>query len=83
MLKKTPAKKAAPRKVTPIAKTAVTKIDPASLPTGTYTGYCVKCKTKDTKYQGTVEVSKTGMNMAKGPCPTCGTKICRILGKAK
>lgn len=50
--------------------------------TGTYTGYCVKCKEKGVEYKGTVEVSKTGMNMAKGPCPTCGTKICRILGKA-
>lgn len=54
-----------------------------ALPEGTYEGYCVKCKAKGVKYQGTVEVSKTGMNMAKGPCPTCGTKICRILGKAK
>lgn len=51
--------------------------------TGTYSGYCVKCKAKDVHYKGAVTVSKTGMNMAKGPCPTCGTTICRILGKAK
>jgi hypothetical protein len=49
---------------------------------GTYEGYCVKCKEKGVKYEGKVEVSKSGMNMAKGPCPTCGTTICRILGKA-
>jgi hypothetical protein len=48
-----------------------------------YKGYCVKCKQKDVEYAGTVSVSRTGMNMAKGPCPTCGTTICRILGKAK
>jgi hypothetical protein len=38
----------------------------------TYNGYCVKCKEKR-DFQGTVEVSKTGMNMAKGKCPVCGT----------
>ena len=30
-----------------------------------YNGYCVKCKEKR-DFEGTVEVSKTGMNMAKG-----------------
>ncbi len=34
----------------------------------TYNGYCVKCKEKR-DFEGTVEVSKTGMNMAKGKCP--------------
>ena len=48
----------------------------------TYNGYCVKCKEKR-DFQGTVEVSKTGMNMAKGKCPVCGTTVNRILGKAE
>lgn len=48
----------------------------------TYNGYCVKCKEKR-DFQGNVEVSKTGMNMAKGKCPVCGTTVNRILGKAK
>lgn len=48
----------------------------------TYNGYCVKCKEKR-DFTGTVEVSKTGMNMAKGKCPVCGTTVNRILGKAK
>ena len=48
----------------------------------TYNGYCVKCKEKR-DFQGTVEVSKTGMNMAKGKCPVCGTTVNRILGKAR
>ena len=30
---------------------------------------------------GHVEVSKTGMKMAKGKCPVCGTTVNRILGK--
>jgi hypothetical protein len=47
----------------------------------TYNGYCVKCKEKR-DFQGTVVVSKTGMRMAKGPCPVCGTTMNRILGKA-
>lgn len=50
--------------------------------TQTYNGYCVKCKEKR-DFEGTVEVSKTGMNMAKGKCPVCGTTVNRILGKAK
>ncbi|HYN93472.1 MAG TPA: DUF5679 domain-containing protein [Pilimelia sp.] len=48
----------------------------------TYEGYCVKCKEKR-KFEGHVEVSKTGMEMAKGKCPECGTTVNRILGKAK
>jgi hypothetical protein len=46
-----------------------------------YEGYCVKCKEKR-QFQGNVEISKTGMRMAKGKCPTCGTTVNRILGKA-
>ena len=42
--------------------------------------YCVKCKAKR---QFTGEVHETnGRRMAKGICPTCGTKVTRILGKA-
>jgi hypothetical protein len=46
-----------------------------------YNGYCVKCKEKR-DFDGRVEVSKTGMKMAKGSCPVCGTTVNRILGKA-
>jgi hypothetical protein len=46
-----------------------------------YNGYCVKCKEKR-DFEGTVAVSKTGMRMAKGKCPVCGTTVNRILGKA-
>jgi len=49
--------------------------------TQTYNGYCVKCKEKR-DFEGNVEVSKTGMKMAKGKCPVCGTTVNRILGKA-
>lgn len=51
-------------------------------PVETYNGYCVKCRTKR-DFEGTVNVSKTGMRMAKGRCPVCGTTVNRILGKAK
>jgi hypothetical protein len=47
----------------------------------TYEGYCVKCKEKRT-YQGEVRTSESGRRMAQGPCPVCGTKVNRILGKA-
>lgn len=46
-----------------------------------YNGYCVKCKEKR-DFEGEVAVSKTGMRMAKGKCPVCGTTVNRILGKA-
>jgi hypothetical protein len=49
--------------------------------TETYNGYCVKCKEKR-DFEGEVAVTKTGMRMAKGPCPVCGTTVNRILGKA-
>lgn len=49
--------------------------------TDTYNGYCVKCKEKR-DFEGQVAVTKTGMRMAKGPCPVCGTTVNRILGKA-
>ncbi len=52
-----------------------------SIVTETYNGYCVKCKEKR-DFEGRVEVSKTGMKMAKGSCPVCGTTVNRILGKA-
>jgi hypothetical protein len=47
-----------------------------------YTGeaYCVKCKAKR-EFTGTIEVTN-GRRFAKGICPTCGTKVTRILGKA-
>jgi hypothetical protein len=48
---------------------------------GTYNGYCVKCKDKR-DFEGSVGISKTGMRMAKGKCPVCGTTVNRILGKA-
>ncbi|OLE20841.1 MAG: hypothetical protein AUG49_23580 [Catenulispora sp. 13_1_20CM_3_70_7] len=48
-----------------------------------YTGdaYCVKCKEKK-NFTGEVKVSDSGRRMAQGVCPTCGTKLNRILGKA-
>ena len=49
--------------------------------TETYNGYCVKCKEKR-DFEGEVVVTKTGMRMAKGACPVCGTTVNRILGKA-
>ncbi len=47
-----------------------------------YTGeaYCVKCTAKR-EFTGHVEETN-GRRFAKGICPTCGTKVTRILGKA-
>ena len=45
-------------------------------------GYCVKCKAKK-EIKEPVEVTmKNGRKAMKGKCPTCGTGIFRILGKA-
>jgi hypothetical protein len=46
-----------------------------------YNGFCVKCKEKR-DFDGEVTETKTGMRMAKGKCPVCGTTVNRILGKA-
>ena len=45
-------------------------------------GYCVKCKAKKEIKDGKEVVNARGMKMMKGKCPTCGTTVCRIMGKA-
>ena len=60
----------------------MTKESHVTSKTASYNGYCVKCKAKR-DFEGTVEVTKTNMNMAKGKCPVCGTTMNRILGKAE
>lgn len=49
---------------------------------GPLEAYCVRCKAKRQFKSHKVNVSKTGMNMAKGECIKCGCKMCKILGKA-
>ena len=45
-------------------------------------GYCVKCKSKK-EIKNEAEVTmKNGRKAMKGECPTCGTGMFRILGKA-
>jgi len=53
-----------------------------------YTGYCVKCKAKGRKMVNPQEITMKGKGGVKraavtGTCPVCGTKMFRILGKAK
>ena len=45
-----------------------------------YNGYCVKCKEKR-DFEGEKRELPNGRNAAQGQCPTCGTKITRMLGK--
>ena len=45
-------------------------------------GYCVKCKAKKEIVDGVEEVMKNGRKAIKGKCPTCGTVMFKILGKA-
>lgn len=47
-----------------------------------YEGRCMKCQKQVPMLDVKVVVNKRGMNMAKGKCGTCGTTVCRILGKA-
>lgn len=46
-------------------------------------GRCMKCKESVEIKNGTEIVMKNGMKAIKGECPKCGTKVFRILGKAK
>ena len=45
-------------------------------------GRCMKCKKQVEIKNGKEVVFKNGMKALKGECPECGTKVCRILGKA-
>lgn len=45
-------------------------------------GYCVKCKSKKDMKNATEVVMKNGRKAMKGECPSCGTGMFRILGKA-
>ena len=45
-------------------------------------GYCVKCKAKKEISDGLEETMKNGRKAIKGKCPTCGTVMFKILGKA-
>ena len=44
-------------------------------------GYCVKCKTKREIENGTENKTSRGVRILKGKCGTCGTTVCRMLGK--
>jgi hypothetical protein len=44
-------------------------------------GYCVKCKQNKEMKDESESMNSRGVNMAKGYCPICGTKMCRMLGK--
>jgi Zn finger protein HypA/HybF involved in hydrogenase expression len=45
-------------------------------------GYCVKCKSTK-EISGANEVTmKNGRKAMKGKCPSCGTGMFRIMGKA-
>ncbi len=46
-------------------------------------GRCMKCKKQVKIKNGKKVVMKNGMEAIKGECPNCGTKVFRILGKAK
>lgn len=43
--------------------------------------YCVKCKDKKEMVDPQENTTKNGRTMMKGKCPTCGTTMCRIMGK--
>src|SRR5580658_2473931 len=45
-----------------------------------YEGYCVKCREKR-QFDGNEVELANGRRAAQGTCPTCGTKMNRILGK--
>ena len=44
---------------------------------------CMKCRTQVQIKDPKDIVLKNGLKAIKGVCPTCGTKVCRIIGKAK
>jgi len=47
------------------------------------TARCMKCRTQVEIKDPEEVVLKNNLKALKGICPTCGTKVCRILGKAE
>ncbi|HPF98063.1 MAG: DUF5679 domain-containing protein [Flavobacteriaceae bacterium] len=45
-------------------------------------GYCVKCKSKKEMKGASEVIMKNGRKAMKGTCPTCGTGMFKIMGKA-
>jgi hypothetical protein len=43
---------------------------------------CMKCRTQVPIKDPQEVVNARGLKMVQGTCGTCGTKVCRILGKA-
>jgi len=46
-------------------------------------GYCMKCKAKREIQSPTRVTMKNGIDAIRGVCPICGTKMFKIVGKAK
>ncbi len=44
--------------------------------------YCVKCKAKREMSEAKEVTMKNGRKAMKGKCPTCGTGMYKIMGKA-
>jgi hypothetical protein len=42
----------------------------------------MKCKKQVDIQDGKENITKNKMKMLKGSCPTCGTTVCKIIGKA-
>ncbi len=49
----------------------------------TFEGRCMKEQAQKEFTAEAIKVWSNGMEVAVGPCPECGTKINRILGKKK
>lgn len=45
----------------------------------TFSGFCSKCKANH-EFEGIVETTDSGRQVARGTCPICDTKMQRILG---
>lgn len=44
------------------------------------TSFCIKCR-ESVQFSGIIKVTDSGRRMASGNCPTCNTKVNRILGR--
>jgi Zn finger protein HypA/HybF involved in hydrogenase expression len=43
---------------------------------------CMKCREQKEIHRPEEVITKNGLRAIKGMCPDCGTKMCRIVGKA-
>jgi len=70
------------RRKSPTRRTSRTKSrSKIKSPSSGMTAWCMRCKAKHAILGGKMTTSSRGTRMLKGKCKTCGSGVCRIVGR--